>query len=576
MFQKTVIDRYLSQQDKELVAARYEAFRQRFADPDKLYFDNIDNAILENNLFGVDINEDSTEIARLSLWLSTAKKNRKLSTLAGNIKCGNSLIADPSVAGDKAFDWEKEFPQAFAQGGFDVVIGNPPYVFAREKVSETEKTFYLRNYASAKYQINTYILFIEQSQKLLKAKGHCGLIVPNSWLMVYSGEDLRKYLLANVTVRMIVNLMGKTFQDASVETVILLDQKEKAGEGSAISILNNNDELQKFEFSHTILQSEFSKNKGAEFTVFRNDESASLIEKIKENCLGLDEVACVKTGLKAYQKGKGIPKQTEDIVKSRPFDYTYKFDENTYKYLDGANVMRYAHTWSGVWLQYGKHLAETRYIELFTCEKIIIREITGLYPKCINATYIDETYLFNCSNIAVIKRDVNYNLKYILVLLNSSLMSYWFKKNTAKAERKLFPKIILNDLRLFPIKQISIEQQKPFIELADRMLTPHADMQKKCGKFLNRVRDNLNVQKISPSLESFYTLDFPAFTKELAKAKVKLSLKQQDEWEEYFNEYKLDLTALQDKIARTDAEINALVYKLYGLTLEEIGTVEEK
>ncbi|AZI20735.1 Eco57I restriction-modification methylase domain-containing protein [Chryseobacterium taklimakanense] len=89
-------------------------------------------SILENNLFGVDLNEESVEIAKLSLWLRTAEPNRKLNSLNDNIKCGNSLIDDPEIAGDKAFNWQQEFPQVFAKGGFDVVIGNPPYVNAND------------------------------------------------------------------------------------------------------------------------------------------------------------------------------------------------------------------------------------------------------------------------------------------------------------------------------------------------------------------------------------------------------------------------------------------------------------
>ena len=543
--------------------------------PNELYFENIDNVILENNLFGVDINEESVEIAKLSLWLSTAKKNRKLSTLANNIKCGNSLISDKAVAGEKAFDWKNEFSSVFEKGGFDVIIGNPPYVFAREKVSEAEKRYYTKHYTSAKYQVNTYILFIEQCQKLLKEHGYCGLIVPNSWLMVYSGEDLRKYLLENVTVQKIVSLVGKSFQDANVETVILIDEKAKANENSAIEVLNNIDEHQKFELSHTVQQSDFSKNKGFEFTVFKNDESSKLIEKIKENCIGLDEAACVKAGLQAYEKGKGTPKQTAEDVKNRPYDYDYKFDDDTYKYLDGADVLRYGIHWSGTWLRYGKHLAAPRTFDLFYGEKIIVREITSEFPKCLNATYSDEIYLYNRSNIAVVKRNDDFSLKYILALLNSALMSYYFKKNTAKAERKLFPKVILNDLRLFPIKKISFDKQKPFVELADKMLSLNEQIQKKSAKFISRVKDNLNVQKISSALESFYALSFSEFVKELGKQKVKLSLKEQDEWEEYFGEYKAEIRALKADIDKTDKAINAAVYALYGLTAEEISEIEK-
>ena len=91
-------------------------------------FAYFDNDILENNLYGVDINEESIEIAKLALWLRTAQPNRKLSSLNNNIKCGNSLISDPTIAGEKAFNWEQEFPEVFEKGGFDIVIGNPPYV----------------------------------------------------------------------------------------------------------------------------------------------------------------------------------------------------------------------------------------------------------------------------------------------------------------------------------------------------------------------------------------------------------------------------------------------------------------
>ena len=95
-----------------------------------IIFSDITTDILEKNIYGVDLNEESVDIAKLSLWLRTAQKGRKLNTLSNNIKCGNSLIDDPEVAGEKAFNWQNEFPEIFANGGFDVVIGNPPYVRA--------------------------------------------------------------------------------------------------------------------------------------------------------------------------------------------------------------------------------------------------------------------------------------------------------------------------------------------------------------------------------------------------------------------------------------------------------------
>ena len=535
-----------------------------------IVFQDVENSILEHNLYGVDINEESVEIAQLALWLRTAKPHRKLNSLNENIKCGNSLVSDPAIAGEKAFDWQKQFPKVFEKGGFDVVIGNPPYVFAREKVSEEDKAYYSQVYESAKYQVNTYIIFMEQSLLLAKKDGIIGLIVPNSWLMTYSGEALRKIFIERASLDKIVNLYGKSFEDANVETVISIMKKSVADANHTIEILITNEKSSSFDFLHYKKQNDFSHNPGYEFLVFQDDISESLTEKLREGCRGLDEVACVKAGLQAYEKGKGKPMQSAEDVKSRPYDFTYQFNEDTYKYLDGSNVLRYGVNWTGQWLWYGNHLAAPRTLNLFTDEKIIVREITSEFPHCLNAVYTSDTYLYNRSNIAVVRREgENFNLKYILVLLNSTLLSFYFKKNTAKAERKLFPKIILNDLRLFPIKVISEEAQQSFVALADTMLSLNSQLLEKRRRFIRRLGENFEGIKITTALQAFDQLDFKGFVAELKKQKIKLTLVQQDEWEEYFNQYRQDNKELSEQIKTTDNEIDQRVFALYGLTPEE-------
>jgi type I restriction-modification system DNA methylase subunit len=121
----------------------------------------VEESVLEHNLYGVDINEDAVEIAKLSLWLRTAKKGRCLTNLADKIKCGNSLISDKSVV-DNAFVWEEEFKEVFENGGFDVVIGNPPY---GANLSQIEKDYFYGKFETVEYQIDTYTLFMEQAIK---------------------------------------------------------------------------------------------------------------------------------------------------------------------------------------------------------------------------------------------------------------------------------------------------------------------------------------------------------------------------------------------------------------------------
>ena len=535
-------------------------------------FSDTTKEILQNNIFGVDLNKESVEITKLSLWLKTADKNKTLATLENNIKCGNSLIDDVEIAGELAFDWEKEFPQVFENGGCDVVVGNPPYVFTRDNFSELEKSYYIKEYRSSTYKINTYILFMEKSFKLLKNKGYSSMIVPNSWLMMYSGKGIREYILENTKLLEIVNLEGHSFESANVETIIYIGYKE-TGEFKTRILLNQKKE---FIYSHSKKSTDFINEEEKIFKVFNDKNSSEINKKIFENSVMLDEIVNIKAGLQAYEKGKGTPKQTPEDVKNRIYDYTYKYNENTHKYLAGGDVKRYAFNWTGQYLKYGKNLSAPRTIELFNGKKVIIREITGKFPKSILSTYTEDFYLYNLSNIGIIEKEENeINLKYILVILNSRLMSYYFMKNTAKSVRKLFPKIILNDLRKFPFKEISLQEQQPFIEKADKMLSLNEKLQEKVLVFQGLLKRRFKLEKLSTKLQDWYLLDFSEFTKELKKAKIKLSLKEEMEWEEVFLEKKEEAEKVKNEIEMTDKEIDGMVYELYGLSEEEVRVVEK-
>jgi type I restriction-modification system DNA methylase subunit len=533
-----------------------------------------DKAILENNIFGVDINDESVEIAKLSLWLRTAQKGRKLSNLNNNIKCGNSLINDSVVAGDKAFNWEDEFPEIFAKGGFDVVIGNPPYIFARDNISEELRDYYTKNYVSAEYQVNTYLLFIEQTIKLIRDKANYGLIIPNAWLMVGSATELRNYILQNCSINEIINLAGYSFEGVNVETIIILATKTKhKQENNSIKVLLSDNK--EFKHSHDRKQLDFENNEGFEFKVFSDETSVALTKKLIIGSKKLDDLVLIKAGLQAYEKNKGEPKQTVEDVKNRPFDYTYKFDENTHKYLEGKDVGRYFISWSGLYLQYGKHLASPRTFNLFDGQKIIIREITGKFPNSIISTYSEDLYLYNRSNIAIVKREeLIISLKYVVTILNSQLMAYYFVKNTAKSVRKMFPKIILNDLRKFPFKEISETEQQPFVNKADTILKLNENLKNVSSKFIGLLQTELSIKKLTKKIDNWHYLEWIDFEKELKRIKRVLTGEQKEDWYERFNRLKSEIQNLKTQIDKIDKEIDQMVYELYGLTAEEIQIVE--
>ncbi|WP_432221886.1 Eco57I restriction-modification methylase domain-containing protein [Flavobacterium sp. TMP13] len=187
-------------------------------------FPDIENQILEHNIYGVDLNEESIEIAKLSLWLRTAQPKRKLTSLNNNIKCGNSLIESKAIAGDKAFNWKEQFPEVFAKGGFDVIIGNPPY---GDYFNSTEKIYLLKKYdASFSGTFDMYIMFFEVALGLIKAEGKLCYITPNTFIDYAQFSSLRKLLLKGNNIEQLISLTN-VFEDAIVDTAIIILTKSK-------------------------------------------------------------------------------------------------------------------------------------------------------------------------------------------------------------------------------------------------------------------------------------------------------------------------------------------------------------
>ncbi len=172
-------------------------------------FSDTTKEILQNNIFGVDLNKESVEITKLSLWLKTADKNKTLATLENNIKCGNSLIDDEEIAGELAFDWKKEFPEVFENGGFDVVVGNPPYVDIKS-LNPLEVKYYFKRFLTTENRINLYSIFIEKGMEILSENGILSFINPNSMLMNESYNKLRNLIFFKLTH--IVKLPDNVFE----------------------------------------------------------------------------------------------------------------------------------------------------------------------------------------------------------------------------------------------------------------------------------------------------------------------------------------------------------------------------
>lgn len=520
---------------------------------DAMILSDVEKSILENNLFGVDLNEESVEIAKLSLWLRTAQPNRKLNDLNNNIKCGNSLIDDVEVAGDKAFNWQTAFPKIFDNGGFDVVIGNPPYVRSRGLFEEKEKEYFVNQYSTSSYQLDLYKLFIEKSCKIINPNGCLSFITPSVFLINEYDKPLRKFLLNDFNFNIIANTDENIFDDASVKTVVfVLDKKYNySSKINFFKIVKS-----EFIFEKQVIQDVFVKQ---DYLINEkmNSDSLEIVNKLKKFEI-LDSFYEVKNGMKV-RKELLFEKNSDDDFK--PF-------------ILGKNIFPYFNTYDNIFVDY-KIENEKLYSnqafrnkEIFQQEKLIVRQILGKkivtsYDK--NNFFTDQTtYLIN------IKKPTFY-LKYLLCVLNSKLMFYYFT-NTSSDNKVVFPKVKKSQLLELPI--VELLNQEPFIEKADVMLVLNKDLQEQSQKFQRTIQRKFELEELQKKLQDWYLLSYPEFIKELGKKKVKLSLSQEAEWEDYFIEESKKALELKATIDATDKAIDAMVYELYGLSEEEIAIVE--
>lgn len=501
---------------------------------DSLILSDVENSILENNIYGVDLNDESVEIAKLSLWLRTAQKGRKLNSLNNNIKCGNSLIDDPEVAGDKAFSWEKEFPSVFPplegdQGGgqsqkrgFDVVIGNPPYVSNRN-INSKEKPYFHNNYSSAYDQYDLYVLFMELSQRINKQSGYSSFILPDKFLISKYGEGILKFLSPKIKIMEFWDLTDKkVFADASVYPVIYIFKN--------INIYN-----------HTITKDDFK-------TVQLNklfDSSELIISKIE-----------------------GILKCDFDVW--RPLSTSNNLSSGYFFCVSNLEVNRYN-------LNHKKGLfSSSNYRESdIQKDKIVIKKI------CYNIeASIDFKGVLPINTTYCIKNNDRINLRYLLTILNSKLLSFYARKKYINTSLQGgYIELRVFQVKQLPIKDISLSAQQPFIDKADLMLSLNKDFQAQTQKLSTYISSQYNLEKLSTKLSNWYELDFPDFIKELNKAiktakGTPLTKKDEFEWMELFQENKKKANELKTQIDQTDKEIDKMVYELYGLTEEEIKIVE--
>ena len=548
-----------------------------------------DKSILENNLFGVDINQESVEIAKLSLWLRTALKERKLSNLNDNIKCGNSLVDDFAFNYRKAFDWKTEFAEIYKNGGFDVVIGNPPYI---KEYTNRQAFEGLHKHYCYQGKMDLWYFFGALALEIVKKDtGLIGYIAPNNWITNSGASNFRNIILQKGKLLEFIDFGDfKVFDSAGIQTMIYIMQRTHENENydfeyaklldSKINHETNQLFLQKaLDNRFTYFSTKIDKQNYLDKPInFINADINIIIDKIalKQNfTLTAKEVAngihphhdYVKKDMleilgSDFNVGDGIFALSSSKIKElnlldkekellRPYYFTTNFSKyfansitdefiiytssefkNPKKIEPFPNLKKHLDKFIGVITSdnkpYGLHRARDE--RFFIGDKIIVLR------KCSNLpvfTFSD----FNCyvsATFNVIKTE-RVNLKYLTALLNSKMIAFWLKyKGKMQGNNYQIDK---EPLLALPLLQPSARKQSEFALLVTKIID-NMQKQKDYAVLLKKAKSDNN------------------FEREVLLTK--------------------ELDSFKNLIDTAERKIDSLVYELYDLSDRDILTIENE
>jgi SAM-dependent methyltransferase len=491
--------------------------------------------ILTTHIFGVDIDRQAVEVTKLSLLLKVLEgestetlqmalpgfQERALPNLDNNIKCGNSLIGPDYFTGQllpnadelrrvNPFDWVAEFPEAMQKGGFDAVIGNPPYITyalgrGRLKHADAEIDYIAQHYASSsEYKINSFAVFYERALALCSTGGMCAYIVPGTILINQALGKIRYHLLKNATVWRVVSLYYKVFAGAEMgDCAILFVTKRKSAKHS-VELMRYNSEG---------WDTRWTKDEVASDSILAMPDARIYMNAVDYKILSLANNASlqplgkvakfyngIKTGNnKKYLSDKRSSPKYVPVLRGRDFKRYGPAKPSIFVYFDSRAL------WSN-----------TDETKLGVPEKIVIRQ-TG---DTLTAT-LDKRGVF-CMDTVHMIYESPFDKRFLLGLLNSRFLNFYHGCLVPEFG-KAFAEVKIANLEKLPVPRIQLSNS--------------ADM----------ARHDRMVSLVEQMLE---------LHKRLAAASSS------------------DRELYQRQIDATDREVDKLVYELYSLTPDEIAIVE--
>jgi len=436
--------------------------------------------ILLNNIFGVDLDANAVEVTKLSLLIKCLEgetdasiqqqlsiwHERVLPTLESNIKNGNSLIDTDFYSSElelgfekniNPFNWRKNFPLIFDEGGFDAIIGNPPYVMLQNLEKREVFEYSSKKYRSAKYKIDTYQLFIERSITLLRKDGLLGFITPNTFLKNIHAEPLRRLIIETTQLNELLIFNYSVFTSASVDTCIIILENKIASPQTKVEIKEVQKPFYPI-FKSSILQNSFTRNQRLDFNVSITDIDIETIGKIESESVQLNTYCKAYFGIQTFDRNKFVAKE--------------KLSDDYQPVIDGSNISFYYLIPATEYVLFKPSAIKSGGEEsIYRQERICLRQI-GASPiaTIVPANLFTLNTIYNVY-LKVYDHDL---LLFLLAIINSRTTKYyWQKKNSD--EKKTFPKIKKEAILSIPVPRITNPVQESIkteiIKLVDQTMT---------------------------------------------------------------------------------------------------------
>lgn len=583
---------------------------------------DLNKEILNNNLFGVDVNEESIEITKLSLWLKTAERGKPLESLDANIITGNSLGFDSPVPNND-FYWLEAFPEIFDQGGFDIVLGNPPYV--RQELLSDIKPWLEQHYAVANGVLDLYGYFFELGTKLLNANGRMAYISSATFFKTASGKGLREFLATQITLEKIIDFGDiQVFEGVTTYPAILVLQEQPPTPKHQIEILVLRDKLPEN------LQVSFEQGKGvmkqAQLGVsgwqLEDERLHKLRNKLKSHSSTLKDVygspyRGVLTGcneafvitrdirdtiirqdpqsadiIKPFLEGKDLKKwhsQSRDLwIIAIPKNWTRQ-------QMGIAAGTAICDNKSWAWLTH-HHQALSEWLRPFEIKGKKRGDKGEFWWELRACAYYNEfskpkIFYPDITNNAQFHRNTNGSLSsntgYFLPINDIGLSAYlnskviwFFLTGVCDSVRGNFYRMFSQNIEILPIHNKLSEHKEILMSLENKIQTT-AELRYQCEQQFSRRLIDLCPEdidfKLNKKLTNWWLLDFAELQKEIKKSfKGNIPLAERNEWQDYFELEKEKRETLSKEIIELEKQLNNEVYELFSLTSEEIELIEQQ